>query len=122
MVTGVFGAVPVAGTIINILAVPFFSLLIPLAFFLAIPTLAGIPGKGPHGGRRGYLLYLGRHRGQGNLLATMGGFPFMGARLFRDDPDVLPASCRNRFQEVTRRCFCGIYCHIPDFALERSLV
>lgn len=44
MVTGVFGAVPVAGTIINILAVPFFSLLIPLAFFLAIPTLAGIPG------------------------------------------------------------------------------
>ncbi|HPC75350.1 MAG TPA: ComEC/Rec2 family competence protein [Synergistales bacterium] len=44
MVTGVFGSVPVAGMIINFLAVPVFTVLLPLSFFLAVPSLAGIPG------------------------------------------------------------------------------
>lgn len=44
MVSEVFGSVPVAGIVINFVAVPVFGILLPLAFILAIPSLAGIPG------------------------------------------------------------------------------
>ncbi len=40
----VFGSVPVAGILINLLALPTFSLLLPLASLAALPAVAGIPG------------------------------------------------------------------------------
>lgn len=69
MVTGVFGSVPVAGMAINFLAVPVFTLLLPLAFFLALPSLAGIPG--------GWLL---AQAGEG-LFSAWGGFADLAASL-----------------------------------------
>lgn len=40
----VFGSVPVAGIFINVLALPVFSLLLPVASIAALPALSGIPG------------------------------------------------------------------------------
>jgi competence protein ComEC len=46
MVSGAFGRVPVAGIVINVIAVPLFGVLLPGASILALPALAGVPGGG----------------------------------------------------------------------------
>lgn len=48
MISGVFKTVPVAGAILNVVALPAFSVLLPLAVLFSIPSTIGIPG--------GYLL------------------------------------------------------------------
>lgn len=40
----VFGSVPIAGLFLNFIAVPLFSLLLPLSVLLSLPALAGLPG------------------------------------------------------------------------------
>ncbi|MFA0889664.1 MAG: ComEC/Rec2 family competence protein [Synergistales bacterium] len=40
----VFGAVPVAGLVLNLFALPFFSFLLPVASIAVLPVLAGVPG------------------------------------------------------------------------------
>ena len=42
-VTATFGEVPVAGTALNLAALPLFSLLYPLALFLSLPSLLALP-------------------------------------------------------------------------------
>lgn len=42
-VTATFGEVPVVGIVLNIAALPLFSLLYPLAFFLSLPSLLSLP-------------------------------------------------------------------------------
>ncbi|HDQ92557.1 MAG TPA: ComEC/Rec2 family competence protein, partial [Synergistetes bacterium] len=44
MVSEAFGMVPVAGIVINVIAVPLFGLLLPGASLLALPALLGVPG------------------------------------------------------------------------------
>ena len=43
-VAAVFGSVPLAGLLLNLVALPLFSALYPLAFFLSAPLLVGLPG------------------------------------------------------------------------------
>ena len=43
-VTATFGKVPVAGIALNLVALPLFSLLYPLALFLSFPSLLSLPG------------------------------------------------------------------------------
>ncbi len=43
-VTSVFGSVPTAGLLLNLVALPLFSALYPVAFFFSLPLLIGIPG------------------------------------------------------------------------------
>ena len=45
-VTAVFGSVPTAGLLLNLIALPLFSALYPVAFFFSLPLLLGIPGGG----------------------------------------------------------------------------
>ncbi len=42
----VFGSIPAAGLVTNLLALPAFSILLPVASIAAIPSLAGLPGGG----------------------------------------------------------------------------
>jgi len=42
----VFGFVPVAGLAMNLIALPVFSVLLPVASIAALPTLLGVPGGG----------------------------------------------------------------------------
>lgn len=44
LVSDAFGVVPVAGIAVNIIAVPLFGVLLPVASLLALPALVGIPG------------------------------------------------------------------------------
>lgn len=40
----VFGAVPLAGLLLNLIALPFFSFVLPVASIAVLPALAGVPG------------------------------------------------------------------------------
>jgi competence protein ComEC len=42
-VTATFGEVPVAGIALNLVALPLFSLLYPIALFLSLPLLLSVP-------------------------------------------------------------------------------
>ncbi len=44
MISGTFKTVPLAGAVLNVVALPAFSVLLPLAALFSIPSLAGIPG------------------------------------------------------------------------------
>ena len=44
LVSDAFGTVPVAGIVVNMVAVPVFRILLPVASLLALPALAGMPG------------------------------------------------------------------------------
>jgi len=57
LVSDAFGAVPVAGIAVNIIAVPVFGVLLPAASLLALPALAGIPGGAAVAGA-GEILFL----------------------------------------------------------------
>lgn len=41
--SAVFGPIPVAGLVVNFAALPVFAVLYPIALFLALPALAGLP-------------------------------------------------------------------------------
>jgi competence protein ComEC len=42
----VFGPVPLAGVLVNMVAIPVFAVLLPLASLAALPALLGLPGGG----------------------------------------------------------------------------
>lgn len=44
LIAQAFGSVPLAGMVLNLIALPFFSVLFPLAVVCSIPALLGIPG------------------------------------------------------------------------------
>ncbi len=44
LIAGAFGSVPLAGLLLNLVAVPVFAVLLPLAVFLSIPAVLGLPG------------------------------------------------------------------------------
>ncbi len=41
-----FGSVPLAGIVLNLIALPFFAVLLPLAVLCSMPSLMGLPGGG----------------------------------------------------------------------------
>ncbi|MCF7935240.1 MAG: ComEC/Rec2 family competence protein [Synergistales bacterium] len=43
-IASVFGAVPLAGLLVNLVAVPVYTLLLPLAVICSVPALLGLPG------------------------------------------------------------------------------
>nr|WP_321499623.1 ComEC/Rec2 family competence protein [uncultured Dethiosulfovibrio sp.] len=44
MISGAFKTVPLAGAVLNMVALPAFSVLLPLAVLFSLPSLMGIPG------------------------------------------------------------------------------
>lgn len=44
MISRAFKTVPLAGAVLNVVALPFFSALLPLAFFFSLPSLVGLGG------------------------------------------------------------------------------
>ncbi|NLB82779.1 MAG: hypothetical protein GX791_00875 [Synergistaceae bacterium] len=74
--SAVFGPLPVAGLVVNFAALPVFAVLYPIAFFLALPALVGLPFSNFFSGPAEGLFLLWREVADGAALLLPWSLPW----------------------------------------------
>ena len=74
--SAIFGPLPVAGLVVNFAALPVFAFLYPIAFFLALPALAGLPFSNLFSGPAEGLFLLWKEVADGTALLLPWSLPW----------------------------------------------